>query len=61
MSDPTQTQHASRELAEAVFADPDLRSRFEVTAEETANRAAVRDDFAWLSEPDRTTSPSSTP
>ena len=43
------TQRASQELAEAVFADPDLRARFEVMVKETANRDPVPDDFSWLS------------
>lgn len=49
MGDPTPTQKASRELAEAVFANPELRERFERMAKETATRTPVPDDFAWLS------------
>jgi hypothetical protein len=36
-------------MAEAVFADPELRDRFERMAKDIANREPVRDDFAWLS------------
>lgn len=50
MGDPTPTQEASREFAEAVFADPGLRERFETMAKETASRPPVPDDFAWLSQ-----------
>ena len=46
----TSTQRASREMAEAVFSNPDLRARFELMAEESANREPIPDDFAWLSE-----------
>lgn len=53
--DLTPTQDASQRMADAVFADPTLRARFELMAKETANREPVPDDFAWLSpvaEPD---------
>lgn len=49
MAEPSPTQKASRELAEAVFANPELHERFEAMAEETATREPVPDDFAWLS------------
>lgn len=49
MAEPTPTQQASRELAEAVFANPELAERFRMMAEETATREPVPDDFAWLS------------
>lgn len=44
----TRTQKASAELADAVFADPDLRQQFEIMAKEAAAREPVPDDFAWL-------------
>ena len=44
----TASQLASSEMAEAVFADPELRDRFALMAKETATRTPVRDDFAWL-------------
>jgi hypothetical protein len=40
----------SRELAERVFANPELRSRFEAMAQESTTRTPVPDDFAWLSQ-----------
>lgn len=35
-------------MAEAVFADPELRERFEIMAKGSNEREPVRDDFAWL-------------
>jgi hypothetical protein len=35
-------------MAEAVFADPELRAHFELVAKETAGRLPVPDDFSWL-------------
>lgn len=49
MGEQTPTQKASQQMAEAVFADPELAERFKVMAKETAEREAVADDFAWLS------------
>jgi hypothetical protein len=50
MAEATPTQTASRELAEAVFAIPELRERFETMAKETLTRESVPDDFSWLSQ-----------
>ena len=36
-------------MADAVFADPELRERFEMMAKQTATREPVPDDFSWLS------------
>jgi hypothetical protein len=49
MGEQSPTQRASAEMAEAVFANPDLRHRFKIMAKETATRDPVPDDFAWLS------------
>jgi mannitol-1-phosphate/altronate dehydrogenase len=49
MKRPSPTQQASAQTADAIFADPALRDRFERMAKDTANREPVRDDFAWLS------------
>lgn len=49
----TPTQEASRQMAEAVFADPALRERFERMAKEAEEREPVPDDFAWLSGDER--------
>ena len=35
-------------MADAVFADPELRERFVVMAKESAAREFVPDDFSWL-------------
>lgn len=48
----TSTQRASREFAEAVFADPAVRSRFDRAIENTGNREPVPDDFGWLAPDD---------
>jgi hypothetical protein len=53
MDEPTPTQEASREFAEAVFANPELRERFEMMAKETAASEPVPDDFVWLTQPDQ--------
>jgi len=44
----TVEQRASRELADVVFANPELRARFEMIAKDTATREPVPDDFLWL-------------
>ena len=49
MDRQTPAQESSRELAEAVFADPELREQFETMASETATREPIPDDFTWLS------------
>lgn len=49
MDEPTPAQEASRDLAEAVFANPELRERFRMMVKETATREPIPDDFAWLS------------
>jgi hypothetical protein len=49
MTERTASQQASDEMARAVFADPELRERFQQMAVETAKRVPVPDDFAWLS------------
>ena len=49
MDKETPTQKKSREMAEAVFADPELRERFVLMAKETSSHEAVPDDFSWLS------------
>ena len=36
-------------MAAAVFADPELRERFQLMAKEGEARPFVPDDFAWLS------------
>lgn len=48
MRDRTPTQRASRDLAEAVFADPALKERFEAMVEDTNSRELARDDFSWI-------------
>jgi hypothetical protein len=53
MDELTPTQRASRVLAEAVFANPELRERFEMMANETATREPIPDDFTWLSRDDQ--------
>lgn len=50
MREQTPTQAASAAMAKAVFADPDLRARFEIMVKETDAREPVRDDFAWVRE-----------
>ena len=35
-------------MAEAVFANPDLRAEFELMVKRTSEREPVPDDFAWL-------------
>jgi len=50
VDDETSTQRASRKLADALFADPELRGRFEMIAKETVTREPVPDDFGWLSQ-----------
>jgi len=49
MREQTPTQRASAEMAAAVFADPELRERFQLMAKEGEARPFVPDDFAWLS------------
>lgn len=49
MNEETPSQEESRMLAEAVFANPELRERFEAMARETSTRQPVADDFDWLS------------
>jgi hypothetical protein len=48
MPDSIAEQKASQEWAEAAFAKPELRARFEKMVRDTAEREPVRDDFAWL-------------
>jgi hypothetical protein len=57
MAKRTRTQQASHELAQAVFADPALREKFEQMARDTAKREPVPDDFAWLKKPERDVEP----
>ncbi len=57
MAEETPTQKASREMAEAVFADPALREKFEQMARDTEKREPVPDDFAWLIKPKRDAEP----
>lgn len=49
MSEPTVEQQASADLARTVFADPELRAKFELMAKDADSRDPVLDDFAWLS------------
>jgi hypothetical protein len=48
MDNRTPTQLASEEMARAIFADPELRERFEKMAFEATTREPVPDDFTWL-------------
>lgn len=49
MDNRTPEQRASRELAEAAFADPETRERFKIMIKDTSARDLTRDDFSWLS------------
>ncbi len=46
--DSSSNADASRRMAEAVFADPILREKFERMIREMAERDPVPDDFEWL-------------
>lgn len=49
MPEHTPTQRASAEMERAVFANPELRERFEAMAKDAEASELVPDDFSWLS------------
>lgn len=48
MEDPTAEQEASRQMAERVFADPELAEHFRTAAKRTLHSDPVPDDFGRL-------------